>query len=64
MNNGRGESGDRRESHSVPLQWFSRDQSMTTTLSFLKFPNFRINSDFSNKMNSKFLDAKIRIFSN
>ena len=32
MNNDRGESGERRESHSVPLQWRSRDQSKTTTL--------------------------------
>ena len=32
MNNGRGESGERRESHSVTLQWCSRDQSKTTTL--------------------------------
>ena len=32
MNNGRGESGERRESHSVTIQWCSRDQSKTTAL--------------------------------
>ena len=32
MNNETGEIGDRRESHSVPLQWCSRDQSKTTAL--------------------------------
>ena len=32
MNNSRGESGERRESHSVTIQYCSRDQSKTTTL--------------------------------
>ena len=32
MNNGRGESGERRELYSVTLQWYSRDQSKTNTL--------------------------------
>ena len=35
MNNGRGESGERRESHNVTIQWCSRDQSKTTNLSGL-----------------------------
>ena len=30
MNNGRGESGEARESHSVTLQWCSCDESKTT----------------------------------
>ena len=32
MDDGRGERGGRRESHSAPLQWCSRDQSKTTAL--------------------------------
>ena len=32
MNNDRGVGGKRRESHSVTLQWCSRDQSKTTIL--------------------------------
>ena len=32
MNNDTGENSERRGSHSVTLQWCSRDQSMTTTL--------------------------------
>ena len=34
MNKGRGESGERRETHSMPLQWCSHGQSKTTTLTF------------------------------
>ena len=36
MNNGRGESGERRESHSVTLQWCLNDQSKTTALKLQK----------------------------
>ena len=32
MNNSRGVSGERRESHNVTFQWCSRDQSKTATL--------------------------------
>ena len=32
MNNDTGGNGEKRESHSVILQWFSHDQSKTTTL--------------------------------
>ena len=33
MNNDKGESGERRALHSVTIQWCSRDQSLTPTLS-------------------------------
>ena len=35
MNNGRGETGERIESHIVTLQWCSPDQSKTTTLTHI-----------------------------
>ena len=40
MNNNRGVSGERRESHSVTIQWCSRDQSKTMVLTGSFLPLF------------------------